>query len=331
MSAPRAPLPPGLGRQREGAPDDMPFYGQVLGSSVVPHGSCHPYQSNGWFPAVAGQWEPMTYSQRWDPQVPEPRSSRSRAELEAGRDELELMFAVYKLVMSAKGVPYAKGTGHGRSYLVEAYLNDRDAYFGSTQAYMAYRDIALNELEVDSAALRGRLEPNKEARPKLKRWREAQICFYAWTRKAFERRLGSDDKIVGIIRLGSSKALQSALAQVKVDYKGKFVKQEANARPIKKQGGYKLGTLSDHALGDAVDIDPKKNAQITVEQWKAIQAYTGLTLSKATRSRNGQLSRKRSTQPSSKSTPSSFAVSSSTSQRRSLPESTRTIRRCSPP
>jgi hypothetical protein len=284
MSAPKAPIPPGLGRQLEGLPDDVPYYGQVLGTSVLPHASWHPRQTNGWFPAMAGEWNPMTYSRRWDPSVPEPGSSRSRVELDDGRAELELMFEVYKALLNATGkLSYAKDGKHGRTYLVEEYLRDRDAYFGSTQAYMDYRDIAFEELEADNASLRGRLEPNKRARPRLKRWKEAQVCFYAWTRKAFEKKLGRSDKIVGIIRLGSSKVLTAAVTQVKADYGGSFSKEEANARPIKKQSAYRLGTLSDHALGDAVDIDPAKNAQITADQWKAIEAYTGKTLSKATR------------------------------------------------
>lgn len=35
-----------------------------------------------------------------------------------------------------------------------------------------------------------------------------------------------------------------------------------NARPMKTPGGYRLATLSDHALGIAIDIDTRRNAQI---------------------------------------------------------------------
>jgi hypothetical protein len=283
MSAPKAPTPPGLGRQLEGLPDDVPYYGQVLGTSMLPHASCHSRQTNGWFPATAGEWNPMTYSRRWDPSVPEPGSSRSRVEREDGRAELELMFEIYHGVLDARGDSYRTNGTHGAIYRVDDYLNDRDAYFGSTQAYMDYRDIALRELEDNQGSLRDCIEPGLGERPNLKRWKEGQVCFYAWTRKAFEKKLGSDNKILGIIRMGSSPTLNAALKQVRADYKGSYRKEESNPRPIKKVGGYKLGTLSDHAMGEAVDIDSHKNAQITSAQWAAIEMYTGRTLSKAMR------------------------------------------------
>jgi hypothetical protein len=55
------------------------------------------------------------------------------------------------------------------------------------------------------------------------------------------------------------------------------------ARPIKATKGYRLGTLSDHALGTAIDIRPAQNAQIEAADWKRIQDFTGKTLDRTTR------------------------------------------------
>jgi hypothetical protein len=232
---------------------------------------------------MAGGWDPMTDAKRWHPPLRTDVSLRPQAELDAGRAELELMNEVYGNVMDAKKNAYSHRGNHGKEYDVDRYLGDRDSFFGSTQAYLDYAAVAQQELEADGAALRRMLEPPLSVRAQRKRWKEAQVCFYAWTRRAFEKQLGSDEKIVGIIRAGSSPTLRAALKQVRSDYTQKFGTQEANARPIKSEGSYRLGTLSDHAMGNAVDIEPATNAQITPKRWTAILAYTSKTLSTATR------------------------------------------------
>lgn len=52
---------------------------------------------------------------------------------------------------------------------------------------------------------------------------------------------------------------------------------------MKTARGYRFGTLSDHALGLAMDIDPAHNAQIEARQWQHILGYTGRSLDRATR------------------------------------------------
>lgn len=283
MNAPKAPIPPGLGRQGEGLPGDVPFYGQVFGTSTLPGASLPQARANRWSPPMAGAWEPMTDAKRWRPPLATDASLRPQEELDAGRAELELMNEVYGNVMDSHSFHYASNGKHGKIYHVDRYLQDRDTFFGSTQGYVDYRDLAFEELEADNADLRRYLEPNTKARPNLKRWKEAQVCFYAWTRRAFEKKLGSAEKIVGIIRAGTSPTLRAAIKQVRSDYHEKFGMQEANARPMKLDGSYRLGTLSDHALGDAIDIDPAQNAQFTSKRWEAMLAYTGKSLDKATR------------------------------------------------
>jgi hypothetical protein len=283
MNAPKAPIPPGLGRQGEGAPGDVPFYGQVSGTSTLPGFAAPPTSANRWAPPMAGGWDPMTDAKRWRPPLATDASLRPQDELDAGRVELEIMNEVYGNVMDSHSSPYASNGNHGKTYHVDRYLQDRDAFFGSTRGYLDYRDLAFEELEADNADLRRYIEPNTKARAKLARWKEAQVCFYAWTRRAFENKLGSDEKIVGIIRAGTSPTLRAAIKQVRSDYHEKFGMQEANARPMKLNGSYRLGTLSDHAMGDAIDIDPAQNAQFTSKRWEAVLAYTGKSLDKATR------------------------------------------------
>jgi hypothetical protein len=283
MNAPKAPTPPGLGRQGGGLPGDLPYYGQVTGPSTLPNSSARDVATNGWFTPMAEGWDPMTDAKRWRPPLATDVSLRPSAEVAAGRVELQRLVAIYKKVLNRDGESYASAEQHGKVYHVESYLTDRDIFFGSTQAYVRYLEVARSELDADNGSLRNRLEPQLPVRRENTDWKEGQDCFYAWVRRAFEKKLGATDKIVGIIRVGSSAALRAALKQVRSDYTQKFGVEEANARPIKSQGGYKLGTLSDHALGDAVDIESANNPQISPSNWDAILAYTGKSLNTATR------------------------------------------------
>lgn len=49
-----------------------------------------------------------------------------------------------------------------------------------------------------------------------------------------------------------------------------------------KKDGYRLGTLSEHATGSAVDVDIDRNAHIA-QGWQQIEAFTGISLDHAQR------------------------------------------------
>jgi hypothetical protein len=99
-----------------------------------------------------------------------------------------------------------------------------------------------------------------------------------------EDQVGSDVDIGALIMRGVSTKLKSALTQVESQY-GHFKYGSINPRPMKKDGfGYRLGSLSEHALGNAIDINAKENPQIREKWWTQIVAYVNQPMSQAGRS-----------------------------------------------
>jgi hypothetical protein len=237
--------------------------------------------------ATSSRWHPPlaapAQEESWHPPLLLP-SRYTDAERSAGESDLAMLRAVYGNVLnqSAK-LAYAYYSDHGWKYRVEEYLDDRAAFFGSAEAYRGYAQTARTELDADGEKLRGYLDPATQSRPAMPHWRDAQVIFYAWTRRAYENELGAGVSIPYFIQAGMSERLRAALKQVQADYGKGFNPQGFNPRPIKATGGYRLGTLSDHALGTAVDIRPNTNAQIEASEWQEILAYTGKTLDVATR------------------------------------------------
>ena len=212
-----------------------------------------------------------------------PKPSRySEAELKEAEAELELLRKTYRGVLDKRAKHlYAEYTKKGWVYRSSEYLTDRDKFFGSKADYQAYLVKARGELEASKARLRRVIEPPSSAREGS--WKEAQDVFYAWVRKAYEGSLGADADIAALILAGNSDKLKVALKQVRLDYPSPFSAGGFNPRPIKTTRGYRLGTLSDHALGTAVDIDSGQNAQVEAKDWKQLCAIAGESLDTATR------------------------------------------------
>jgi hypothetical protein len=209
---------------------------------------------------------------------PQP-SPRPDAEIAAAEDDLELLHRVFgpAFLDAAGRVRYIQHDKAGWQYRVDEYLRDRDGFFGVGGSYVETRDTGISELDADDEKLRRFIEPNLKVRKHKPEWREAQNIFYAWVRRAFEKQLGDGTDIPGLIKAGMSEQLRSALQQVKLDYGHAFQYGGFNPRPMKKSGAYRLGTLSDHALGRAIDIDAAHNAQIEATKWNAIMAYTDVS------------------------------------------------------
>lgn len=212
-----------------------------------------------------------------------------KAGAEDDEKELKLLQEVYG-VLSKGGKAYRhrekKGKKKGKLIDdVDAYVKDRDAFFGSAAEYKKYKETAIEELEADKSKLRKFLEPNLADRKGKKNWKEAQNVFYAWVRRSYELHpdvpKGAD--IAKIIKSHSSESLKKALDQVRVDYGKPFQAGGFNPRPMKLSGMYRLGTLSEHAIGNAIDIDAEKNAQITGATWGNILKFTGKSLDHAAR------------------------------------------------
>ena len=223
-----------------------------------------------WHPPMLPIWHP--------PMLP-----YTEAELDSAKEELEIFRSVYGAPLNKSGKKaYAEHSTAGWTYHTEEYLSDRDAFFGTCQAYAIAKSRARSELTADKEKLRGAIPPDTSVRPKRPNWKEAQVTFYAWTRRAYEVELGVGTDVPKLIRAKTSQKLRDAIKQVTQDY-GAFNWGGFNPRPIKKSFKYRLGTLSDHALGTAIDINAGQNPQLEADQWAAIERYTGFSIGHSTR------------------------------------------------
>jgi hypothetical protein len=208
-----------------------------------------------------------------------------RAVADEDKKELQLLQDVYGGVISADGKAYKRKVKGVWQDDVDAYVRDRNAFFGSGSEYRTYKETALKELEANNEKLRKVIEPNSGVRKVKENWKEAQTVFYCWVRKAYENHadVATGTDLPKLVLSGTSEKLREALKQVRVDYGKQFQAGGFNPRPMKLNGKYRLGTLSEHAIGNAIDIDDSKNAHITSAQWSHILTFTGKALDHATR------------------------------------------------
>ncbi|MEZ4868523.1 MAG: M15 family metallopeptidase [Caldilineaceae bacterium] len=152
---------------------------------------------------------------------------------------------------------------------VTAYVKHRDKVFGSTAAYLAYAAVADAELD-GTKGLRALVELHDAP--------SAQTVLYRWLRKAYEVHAGVAD-VPALIKQGMSKEVKAAMQKVKAAYGKTFRYGGFNPRP-KKNAKYRfrLGTVSEHGLGKAVDIEAKKNPILSKEDWTFIETLTGKTV-----------------------------------------------------
>lgn len=109
-----------------------------------------------------------------------------------------------------------------------------------------------------------------------------RASFYAWVRKAYEKQNGADASLAYAIKQGMSEKLSNALRHVRLKPSiNDFRAGGYNARPKKYPTGYRLGTLSTHATGSAIDIDAATNIQ--VDEWASLEGFTGIVLNKPMR------------------------------------------------
>lgn len=152
---------------------------------------------------------------------------------------------------------------------VESYVKHRNQVFGSSEEYLKYAAVADAELDA-TKGLRNVVE--------LSGIPAAQTVLYRWLRKAYETKAGVSD-VPGLIKQGMSKELKAAIDKVKNAYGKTFRYGGFNPRP-KKNAKYKfrLGTVSEHGLGKAVDIEAKKNPILSTADWQFIETLTGKTV-----------------------------------------------------
>ena len=110
----------------------------------------------------------------------------------------------------------------------------------------------------------------------------AQTIFYRWVRWEYLKRgLDPLQRISQEMSAEMSVRIKAARAELLRESGVTLKVQGFNPRPKKaplgEGGGYRFGTLSDHAQGNAVDIDPDHNLFVSNATWKYILAQPTTT------------------------------------------------------
>jgi hypothetical protein len=156
------------------------------------------------------------------------------------------------------------------------YVLKRDQFFGSTSAYRLFSD------EADAELLQNKL--GGELPDEFKGHPEAQMIFYRWVRRAYLNSYPTANVPQFIKSQQMGPKLVAAINAAGVTVKKKHLYQGDddlggvsgfNPRPKNSTRGYRLGTLSLHGLGLAIDVDDKKNPQISILDWSFIEHVAG--------------------------------------------------------
>lgn len=210
----------------------------------------------------------------------------SDEQIEEGRRELALLKRVFGSFAKAGHEKFNYMAGAPEEQRVVGYLHERVWFFGMG-AYPRHLSEARGQLDGNGGKLRKLVEPPLKTRAHITDWKQGQDVFYAWVRRGYERTGVDPRDVPDLISSGISKKLRETLKAVRASYgKARYAKLKIggfNPRPIKHTGHYVLGTLSDHAYGNAVDIDPAQNAQISADVWESILKFTNMSLNQATR------------------------------------------------
>ena len=145
----------------------------------------------------------------------------------------------------------------------DAYMKHRNEFFGSRAAYAAFA------IESDKE-----LNDTKNLRKLIELKGDAQTVFYRWVRKAYHNNGVAD--VPSMIKRGTSQKLADELAKVKLAYGQKFMAGGFNPRPKKSaKYQYRLGTISEHATGNAIDIESGSNPILSKGDWDFLQKFSG--------------------------------------------------------
>lgn len=147
-----------------------------------------------------------------------------------------------------------------------AYEKHRKEFFGSDEDYQKWAEESDKELD-GTKGLRRLIELKGDA----------QTVFYRWVRKAYHN-AGVKD-VPALIKKGKTKELEEAIKKVQGAYGKTFQHGGFNPRPKKSARYlYLLGTVSEHALGTAVDVESGKNPNISTGEWAFIEKLAGKTV-----------------------------------------------------
>ena len=142
---------------------------------------------------------------------------------------------------------------------VTAYVKHRNDFFRSPAAYISFAAESDKELD-GTEGLRRLIELSGGT----------QTVFYRWVRKAYMNQGVTD--VPGLIKRGKSSKLQAELDKVKKAYGKAFSAGGFNPRPKKNaQYQYLLGTISEHGMGTAIDVEDAGNPIISKPDWDFIE------------------------------------------------------------
>ena len=152
----------------------------------------------------------------------------------------------------------------------EAYASLIRRTFGSYRSYYEFAKESDAEVEKVRYAL--------DKQPTV----AAQTIFYRWVRWEYMKR-GLDPlktismKMSAELSAKITAAKAELLSESGVTLKVQGFNPRPEKAPVGKGGGYRFGTLSEHAQGNAVDIDPDHNLFVPNDTWNYILAQPNIT------------------------------------------------------
>lgn len=154
----------------------------------------------------------------------------------------------------------------------DEYVARVEVTFGSLRAYLDWAPKSDELLERP-------ISSKKRIRDLVELQGEEQRVFFRWVSWEYQKRGFGLDAIAALITKGVDPQMASALSGAAQEYGRPIAPQGFNPRPMKGASlRYRLGTLSEHATGRAIDIAPDRNPIISAKAWRAIQQATGVSV-----------------------------------------------------
>lgn len=199
------------------------------------------------------------------------RYENRQAAIKANEGQMEFK-VLGPSVLDRKGSAYSDAA---------AYLKDRNSFFGSAEKY----DLEAADSDCEFEEIKDKLRNALLDKETVKRWGTDKAerflkYLYRWTRKAYMNHGVTD--VPQLIKKGASQELIDAVKKVNKST-GEHLVPLLTPRPMKIAPDYKyrLGTISEHAWGLAIDIIEKENPTISVSDWTFIQTLTGKNVNRS--------------------------------------------------
>ncbi len=158
----------------------------------------------------------------------------------------------------------------------DEYVRRVKTTWGSLQSYLMWRN--------DSDALLDKPLPSGgTVRRIINEHGETQRVFFYWVSWEYHRRGLDDAAIVALFEAQIVGQMREAIAAAEAKLGATIPVQGFCPRPQRDDHGYVMGTLSEHGLGHAVDIEPSKNPIVGAATWHAIEARVGRKVDRSRR------------------------------------------------